>query len=126
MGDFNAGSLYDVNKELMKKEKSLTEKELKDEINEKLNKYFNFSKSRYYMLLCHEERNYTIFHLTNPSIFSASILLNELYVCLTNRGSVKSIDVLKDGAVEIWIKIVDHPSPVVYYLFPCDACVIEG
>ena len=60
--DIKGSSLYELNQQLMGKEKILTSKELKQEISKKLKDYFT---EKYYMLLCHEERDYTIFNLFN-------------------------------------------------------------
>lgn len=120
--DIKGSSLYELNQQLMRKEKILTSKELKQEISKKLKDYFT---EKYYMLLCHEERDYTIFNLFNVNenaLFRHNIL-EDLYECLINRGQVQSLDKLEDGAIEIWIKKKD--TSYAYYLFPCSPCVIE-
>lgn len=120
--DIKGSSLYELNQQLMGKEKILTPKELKQEISEKLQGYFT---EKYYMLLCHEERDYTIFNLFNVNenaLFRYNVL-EDLFECLINRGQVQSLDKLEDGAIEIWIKKKD--TSYVYYLFPCGPCVIE-
>ena len=120
--DIKGSSLYELNQQLMGKEKILTSKELKQEISKKLKDYFT---EKYYMLLCHEERDYTIFNLFNVNenaLFRHNVL-EDLYECLINRGQVQSLDKLEDGAIEIWIKKED--TSYAYYLFPCSPCVIE-
>lgn len=120
--DINGGSLYEINQRLMEREKVLSPKEIKAEL-ENLKDFFT---EKYYLLLCHEKRDYTFFNLCNINI---NILLNtnilaDLYECLTNRGKVQSIEKLDNGAIEIWIKDEEGTSSA-YYLFPCSNCVIE-
>ena len=73
---------------------------------------------------CHERRDYTIFHLyekQNPD--PPTVAMKELITCLMNRGEILSIDLNKDKAWEIWLKI--NKKPYCYYLFKYDDAVIE-
>ena len=120
----NMGNLYDMNKQIMKQiGKPLNDLELGG-IQSKLEDWFNWELDGYAMLLCHERRDYTIFHLyekanKNPPAVAAK----ECIVCLKNRGDILSMDLNKDKAWEIWIKIGEEPY--CYYLFPYDQGVIE-
>lgn len=119
----SVGTLYDANKEIMKKGKPLNHLELAA-IQPKLEDWFNWIIDTYAMLLCHERRDYTIFHLyekQNPN--PPAIAAKELLECLTNRGEVLSIDETSDKAWEIWLKIKDQSY--CYYLFRYDDAVIE-
>lgn len=121
--DINAGNMYDYNKELVKNyEKPLTHVELAAR-QETLEGFFKDKVVKYAMLLCHEQRDYTLFNLkaTSTAIHQAA---KEVILCCMNRGEVVGIDKTDDGlAYEIWIIIDDEAY--CYYLFPYDQAVIE-
>lgn len=126
MAEVNMGTLYDWNKSAMEQLKPLSEVELKDKlraIREDL-----FLKGRYYMLLCHECRDYTLLTFIQPDAeytngeFERKKMANELKECLENRGNILSIERETD-AWEIWIRNVE--GVFCYYLFPYDQGVIE-
>lgn len=75
----------------------------------------------YWMLLCREQNDYTIFHYYN-SVDDLADAINE---CLRNRGDV--IDFVKrdDGNYEIWIRDRETKENFVYYLFNYNEAVIE-
>ena len=75
----------------------------------------------YWMLLCRERNDYTVFRLkeSKEEFFSA------LKECLTNRGKVLDITKQEDGNYEIWIRDFDTDENVVYYLFNYTNAVIE-
>lgn len=120
------GTLYDLNKQLILKQKKMTEKEIK-EIKPELEEWFNWQLDTYAMLLCRERYDFTVFHLyekENPN--PPQIAVTELIDLLKNRGKILSIE--KDSetmnnAWEIWVKI--GGEAFAYYLFGCDDWVIE-
>ena len=121
--EISAGNLYEMNKTIMQsnKIKDLT----KEELNKKKRNIKNFMEEKqgiYYMLLCHEQRDYTIFNLKEKKIDEAvDILIDE---CLPNRGIVRSIESTKDGAaIEIWLKVENEAF--CYFFFKYDEAVIE-
>lgn len=121
--EFPAGTLYDMNKQIMQTRPALTHLELAT-IQPKLEDWFNMIIDTYAMLLCHDRRDYTIFHLyetQNPN--PPAVAARELLGCLTDRGTILSIDKNSDDAWEIWLKIDD--APYCYYLFRYDNAVIE-
>lgn len=116
------GTLYDLNKAAVIKEISLTG----DKLEEKKPAIIDFLKDKnntYYMLLCNERRDYTVFRLKEEN--SINDLVNCLVdECLLNRGLVKGIDITKDqGAIEIWLSIEEEAF--VYYFFPYDSAIVE-
>ena len=118
-----AGTLYDMNKQIMKDRKPLTHVQLAA-IQFQLEEWFNMIIDTYAMLLNHDLHDYTIFHLyetQNPN--PPAVAAKELFTCLTNRGEILSIDPTEDNAWEIWLKIND--TPYCYYLFRYDDAVIE-
>lgn len=118
------GTLYDMNKQLISQTaKPLNHLELAA-VQMKIEDWFNWIIDNYAMLLCHERRDYTIFHLyekenENPPAIAAK----ELILCLKERGEILSIDENEDKAWEIWLMI--DKQPYCYYLFRYDEAVIE-
>ena len=125
---FELGTLYDVNKNIVQ----TSEKELSQGvINSKKEEIKNFlekTNNEYYMLLCHERRDYTLFDLGCETYYAykekckktVDVLIDE---CLKNRGIIKSIELTKDRqAIEIWLMIEEEAF--VYYLFPYGEAVI--
>lgn len=123
MAEIGMGTLYDWNKSAMEQMKGLNATELKDKLREIKNKLFN--QGKYYMLLCHERRDYTVFNLIREVIGHdvSKKALNELKECLENRGTILSIDDQHNGSWEIWIR--NDEGVFCYYLFPYDNAVIE-
>ena len=122
--EFNAGNLYEANKQLiLKTEKPLTHLELAN-MQLKFENFFETQVKEYAMLLCHEQRDFTVFHLDAKSITSPHFAAREALGCCTDRGEVYSIEKTEDDqAYEIWIKIDN--DIYCYYLFPYDQAVIE-
>lgn len=119
-----SGTLYEANKQLI----SQTQKPLDllqlAALEPKFSEWFNWIIDTYAMLLCHERRDYTIFHLyekQNPD--PPAVAAKELITCITNRGKVLSAEENEDKAWEIWIEI--NNEPYCYYLFRYDEAVIE-
>lgn len=119
MSEVSLGSMYDLNKNLMQQEKALSPVKITNKIKE-LIPYF--SKGKYFMLLCHERRDYTIFQVKNDTYQSPILAAKELKDCLKNRGEILAIDPAEGGAYEIWIRNLE--GCFAYYLFPYDEAVI--
>ena len=76
----------------------------------------------YMMLLCHDRRDYTIFHIANTD---KKIAAKEISETLHNRGKILLVDKQKDGSWEIWIRDSLTDENFAYYLFPYDNGVVE-
>lgn len=120
------GNLYDMNKIFIKDhEPELTEGNL----NSKKQIIIDFMKkcnNNYFMLLCNERKDYTVFRWKDLNSGLAPTILTNILVdeCLKNRGSIRGIDLTQEkDAIEIWLVIDD--DAYVYYFFPYDAAVIE-
>lgn len=105
--EITLGTLYDFNKQLILKQKKLTNKKI-ESIKKELEEWFNWQIDGYALLLCRERYDFTIFHLyeklnRNPPAVAAT----ELIEVLNNRGEILSIekDSNNDKVWEIWIKI---------------------
>ena len=115
--------LYDLNKQLMHEQRAISPIALQP-YQDNIEDWFNWSIDSYAMLLCHERRDYTIFHLyekQNPN--PPQLAAKELIGCLIDRGDILSIDETTDKAWEIWLRI--NNEEYCYYLFNYDNAVIE-
>ena len=126
-------TLYEINKQLSAKESKLSAAARK-KVKEDIRFWFRDSIDEYAMLLCHEQRDYTIFHvLESPSDATAA-----LFECIDNRGELISIEKTPDGAWEIWIRmdiangaiddgqnLIEDKEDYCYYLFCYDSAVIN-
>ena len=121
--EINAGNLYEANKKLVEEtDHPLTHPELATK-QLLLENFFEDKVVTYAMMLCHEQRDYTVFRLTH-SITAPYYAAKEALGCCIDRGSVYSIEKTEDGnAIEIWLKIDN--KMYCYYLFPYDQAVIE-
>lgn len=126
MSDISLGTLYDVNKNLvLKNEIELTDGVLNSK-KEVITNFMRQMNNAYYMLLCNERKDYTVFKMNDKDSDDSireivSILVNE---CLKNRGEIRGIDLTKGkDAIEIWLIIEDEAY--CYYFFPYDAAIIE-
>lgn len=122
--EINLGNLYDMNKQLMEQVGEPISELALYPYQTKIEDWFNWNIDSYAMLLCHERRDYTVFHLyekqnSNPPAIAAKELIN----CLLNRGEVLSIEETNDKAWEIWLRI--DKEVYCYYLFNYDNAVIE-
>lgn len=127
-------SLYEVNKGLVEKNvPDLTDEEMQNKKTLIID-FINNTSNQYYMLLCNDKKDYTIFRretnenkdfLDNLETPDRDRLWNVLIdECLPNRGRTKSIELTENqDAVEIWISI-DGES-YCYMFFPYDAAIIE-
>ena len=125
MAELNLGTLYDFNKEAMKNEKPLDPIQFntltKDVATDMLANCDD--DLHYWMLLCHERRDYTVFNIIAYS--DVKDIEVELRPTLSNRGTIISIEKQPDGAWEIWVRDIETEENFVYYFFPYDNGVIE-
>ena len=115
------GNLYDINKNIVAQNEIKLSEGILNSKKEIIKNFINKTNNNYYMLLCNERKDYTVFHNNNLSMETAKILVDE---CLINRGEIRGIDITKDkNAIEIWLVIENEAF--VYYFFPYDMGVIE-
>lgn len=80
-----------------------------------------YNASPYWMLLCRERNDYTIFHI----VHNKEELQKAIFECLNNRGYVLDITKQPDDNYEIWIRDFDTNDNVAYYLFDYNNAIIE-
>ena len=118
-------TLYDLNKDLVKKHEIKLSNKAIEQKKKLIINFLNNINDSYYMLLCNERRDYTIFTFKNKTTKEyqecADILINE---CLFNRGELRGFDLTRTkDAIEIWMIIED--DAFVYYFFPYGNAIIE-
>ena len=78
--------------------------------------------SHAYMLLCHELRYYTVF-LKDKEHYQDK--MEDVFIeCIENLGTIKSIGLSDDMAIEVWLVHHETEEPFVAYLFNYDEGVI--
>lgn len=113
-------TLYDVNKQLIAKLEPLVVEEFFKKTRDMVDDIYN-SKSKFWMLLCNERQDYTVFiTLTKQGT------LDEMYPTLSNRGEIISIEKQEDGNYEIWIRDPNTKENFAYYLFDYSSGIIEA
>ena len=123
MGEVVLGTVYEINKNLMRREEKLSRPAFANKL--KLVKNFFLKNSKYFMLLCNDQKDYTVFVMENLTDEAGDKVIQDFKECLINRGETLSIDYAPgdQNAFEIWIRIDEEPC--CYYLFPYDNAVIE-
>ena len=123
------GNLYDINKQLMERAPDITDAELQLAKGHLRTWLANNFTQKYFMLLCHELRDYTIFNLDKTNTWAAAHYENiqfacsDIIECMTNRGTILSIEDQPDNTWEFWIR--NSEGCFVYYLFPYGEAVLE-
>ena len=114
-------NLYDLNKNIIDQLNPLTANEVSMKMG-LINEYYQKANNTYHMLLCRDFNYYTIFNY--DSMLSFPDFPSAICTIITELGEVYSIELLEDGAMEIWIKPTGEESPYAFYLFPYDAGVV--
>ncbi len=123
MSEMELGNLYNVNKTINLQQKILTNTELKAALR-KVKHFFVDNSDKYFMLLCRERYDYTLFHFLNKGDITLQQSIKDIKECLLNRGQVISIEPATEmNGYEIWLKVDDEAFA--YYLFPYDLGVLE-
>lgn len=122
MAEVELGNLYDMNKQLSHQMPVLNEVEKAAKFD-KIKDWFR--GQTYVMLLCHEQRDFTLFNNTSLNESSFGEATSILFECIENRGELVSMDPVSNdpNSWEIWIRIDDEDF--CYYLFNYDLGVIE-
>lgn len=124
--ELSLGTLYDMNKTLVRDAEITLSESVLNSKKEVVKNFISKTCNNYYMLLCNERKDYTIFNISEKfqkeKLYeTTNILIDE---CLKNRGEIRGIDLTKaQDAIEIWMVIENEAY--VYYFFPYDAAIIE-
>ena len=115
-------TLYELNKVNMNQISPVDKEWLEEKIKDITNSFILFSTSNYWMLLCRERYDYTVFSRKNTI---TTCFAQELLGCLTDRGDILDLSEQPDGAYEIWIRDRQSGENFAYYLFDYSYGVIE-
>jgi hypothetical protein len=126
--DVTLGNVYDMNKQFMEQEPQMSQDQLNEAEAGLRTWLFERIEQKYFMMLCHEQRDYTIFNLDGLRIGSTDkekciTAAFDVIDCLRNRGAILSITLQEDGAYELWIR--NEEGCFAYYLFPYGPAVLE-
>ena len=126
------GNVYDLSKNIVGQFKPLNALELASaqiRIEEWLNTNLDDLGVRYWMLLCRERNDYTVFaahpHINQP-MYDTNGIAGEIIGCASDRGEI--LDICLDEhetAYEIWVNTTDDSEIHAYLLFPYNQGVIE-
>lgn len=120
MGNINLGTLYDLNKQIMIQQNSLSAEDYRHSLTN-ICGWLSSNNNKYYMLLNRERADYTVFNMLD---FNYNKILNELREVLDYRGTILAIDYVHgEDYYDIWIKIDNEAF--LYKFFQCDDFVIE-
>ena len=112
-------TLYDMAKQMVANEPPMDSKDFNRKICEIA---AQMGAKKYWMLLCRERNDFSVFVINNSS---CSKISKELIPTLKNRGLVIFIDEQTDGAYEIWVRDPETEENFAYYLFDYSDAIIE-
>ena len=113
-------TLYDMNKQAYQQEKPLDIIALHVKVKDMIKDIYN-RKIPYWMLLCKERGDYTVFiPLTEDGTY------NDMLETLSNRGQVLDISKQEDGNYEIWIRDKQTEENFVYYFFDYQFGIVKS
>ena len=108
--------LYDMNKQIIAQLPDLDNLEEKTDLVDTFHEDWN---NEYYMLYGREISYFTVFKVTDPSVFASII-----FECVQNIGVVKAFDLTEaEDAIEIWVMYNDEPTCL--YFFPYDMGLVR-
>ena len=114
-------SLYEMNQNLIHNMPSLDKSGLKG-AEKKFYKWLVNNSAEYYMLLCNQQRYYTVFHNSSSAINEKNYW-NELLDVLSYCGDIKLMEE-DSGAFSIWATWKNGDTDCLY-LFPYDQGVVK-
>lgn len=117
------GTVYDMCKIEHNTMPILTKDLVKKGLQDLELKVFIACGKKYFMLLCNERRDYTLFNFNGKACYDDAT--NDLLECLVNRGDIIDIQVNEDKVGEIWLRTLDDQEIHCYHLFPYDEGVLE-
>ena len=126
MSNLEMGTVYDLNKQLVETAEKVISPYKLNEKKKIIKQFVRENKDNYFMLLCNERRDYTLFNIISNKEEDKLNELANIFVdeCLQNRGNIKGIDLTENkDAIEVWLSI--EGESYCYYFFPYNAGVVE-
>ena len=123
MADIEVGNVFEMNKQIRRKSNPMAEDKIAEAITN-VGGWCSFRcNCKYYMLLCKERSDYTIFHLNN---FNYTKTAEELREVLESRGTILGIDYMHGfDCYECWVRDEETSEPFLYMFFMCDGFIVE-
>lgn len=120
MANVEMGTLYELNKQVMAQLPPQSE----DRMNHNwtvIGDWFGKDEARWFMLMCKERSDFTLFHITDNQFVKA---IQELKEVLQERGQILAIQYVHgEDAFEIWVK--NDEEVFMFMLFSAGWMVIE-
>lgn len=116
-------SAYDLERQMVQQcEKPLSDIQMKTSFQETYEKnILNNWKKRYYMFLCRDMNDYTIFDTSN---MTKDYFVNTIVALIKSRGNCLRIDVCPDHT-EVWLQYENENEPMIAMFFNCDGFFIS-
>ena len=114
-------NLYDLNKQFISQIPDLDDDGIEVALMTVM-AYMKNTENKYYMLLCRDVNYYTLFNVS--SAITEPYACEEVLACAGDWGTLKSVEINENDAVEIWVHN-EQEGAMVMYLFPYDTGVIE-
>jgi hypothetical protein len=122
-------NMYDFNRVNMGRLPVLKTEEELNGAKQVIKNFINEKLAKYYMLLNHDNRYFTLFNFVNGVITDTKnkLMANDIIECMQNFG-FGIIDIFEDEtgeALEVWVKNLETEAVYMYLLFPYDFGVLE-
>lgn len=123
MADIECGTVYDLARAQLQDAAPLDEYEIRN-LFSNIAAWFSVDiTDQYYMLLCRELADYTVFNFLSMNYDKGK---SELLEVIQSRGSVIRVDYNHEQKYfEIWVRYNKDHEPHMYAFFPCNDFVIE-
>ena len=112
-------TMYNMNKQLIAQLKPLKNEEIDKGIKD-IKEFMILKANTFYTLLCRDINYYTLFHCVDKiaGYDEEPAAADEVVACASEVGVIKSIEVMDNTVVEIWVHTEGEDEPLPMYLFP--------
>lgn len=122
MAEVEMGSVYEMNKYIRQYSEPMAEDKIKLAVGNIGGWCSCRPYTKYYMLLCKELSDYTIFRLND---YNYNQLAQELQEVLKSRGEILGIDYMHGfDSYECWVRKWGQ-EPYMYMFFDCQGFIVE-
>ena len=117
-------SMYELNQQAYKNVKPMTKEKINNAVFDILDYMEKHIDCKYYMLLCRELNDYTLFNKINVSSFQTSA--RTVIEIASSRGALLDVRPNEEmGYIEFWVKHNSDNEPHMYLFFNAADFVIE-
>lgn len=122
MAEIGLGTAYEINKEIWSSLANPDETTIRTSLNSLGSWLSSNFANHYYMLLCREKYDFTIFHIHQSNYYDTAMEVKEV---LETRGTIIDINYSHEfGFYECWVRDTNNEVSM-YAFFPCDDWVVE-